>query len=232
MIIPPTDLTKKTPNADEDPAPLPVPTTEDPARFSRLCIDPDLTGDATLFAVCLQAFLSQIAELGPAERRVYSRNWWFRVGSMAKPNEPAWKVGYWVRSVIAEDLPRYEPEGFLAPVIDTRCEAPMVRREGPCGKPPTVHVEDRDPLTGAGRVARFCTRHKAHAEPLLARHSEWLRNGTPEPEPNKGGVLQRYFATDWESLYRWASSRMPADGAKPPTLPPPILKIIPGGSTQ
>lgn len=211
--------------------PLPTPATENTARYIQLCIDPDLDGDATLFAVCLQTFITQVNELGPAERRVYMRNWWWHVGRMAKPDKPAWQVRHWVKDVLTKDRPRYVPEGFGAPVILAQCEAPMQRRDGPCGKRPTVFVEDRDPLTGEGRWAHFCYRHRALAAPLQARRDEWFRNGMPEPAPNAGGVLNRYFKSDWTKLYQWACAQDPADGAKPPTMPPPMLKIVRGDAT-
>jgi hypothetical protein len=213
-------------DSDTADLPLPAPVADDANRYSRLCTDPDLNGDATLFAVCLQTFITQLRELGPTERRVYTRRWWWHVGCMARPGWEPRLVRFWVQRVITNDLPRYVPEDDGAAVDDMRCEAPMLRREGMCGKHPTIHVEDRDPLTGEGRSAHFCTRHKAHAEPLRARWNEWRRNGQPEPEPNAGGVLPRYFATDWPQLYKWACAREPADGAKPPTLPPPMLKIV------
>ena len=80
-----------------------------------------LDGDATLFAVCLQTFITQVNELGPAERRVYMRNWWWHVGRMAKPDKPAWQVRHWVKDVLTKDRPRYVPEGFGAPVILAQC---------------------------------------------------------------------------------------------------------------
>lgn len=61
---------------------------------------------------------------------------------------------------------------------------------------------------------------------------QWHENGEPLPPPNAGGILRRYFNSDWDALYTWAAPYLtPLEGAKPPTLPKPNLRLITGGDS-
>jgi len=109
----------------------------------------------------------------------------------------------------------------------------MIRREGLCGKSAIVRGCERDPLTGEATPYAFCSRHRNHADDWRIQQNlkQWNDNGRPSPAPNAGGILRRYFDTDWDALYEWAAPyTKPLHGAKPPTLPKPTLRVIQGGS--
>jgi hypothetical protein len=189
--------------------------------------DPDCTGDTLLLGLCM---LTLIEDRRTQGRRKFRSGWVGELEELARGDDLVcgWRApaqrGGWVRMVFRKDVPRYEVE--YGPVV---CEVPMVRRDGPCGKPTTQHVMDRDPVTGEGRWVGYCARHRTGERMALheARRQQWITNGTPHPPPNRGGVLARYFTASWAELYRWADpGAVPATSAKPATPPRPQLRLI------
>ncbi|XAL85132.1 hypothetical protein RSPPQCQH_CDS0081 [Mycolicibacterium phage phi1_186001] len=183
------------------------------------CNDPDLDRDATLFVVC--TIVLNYESKTSATGRLKRRNWLRTVTEMSG-GDP-----YFVRKVIRHDIPRYD-----CPLPEKGCTAPMIRREGLCGKQSVVRGVQRDPITGVATPYAFCSRHRNHADDWRIRQSnrEWEANGRPSPAPNAGGILRRYFTADWDHLYRWAAPYMtPLDGEKPPVVPRPTLRLIQGG---
>jgi len=74
------------------------------------------------------------------------------------------------------------------------------RDQSVCGAHATISVTEYDPVTGWERLRWFCSRHKERAREVEGQ----LRAAVPEPPPpipNRGGVLPRYFKTDWEAKY-------------------------------
>lgn len=186
-------------------------------RRRRMLNDPDLVADALLLALALDEVLASRKEAG---RRL--GNWVDDVAELAwGPGEHRRDL---VQRVIGNDVPRFEP------IRDTRalaCIAPMIRREGLCGKRGTWSTIDRDPETGEARWIGLCGRHRDLQAKFGSRRSAWLANGKPSPPPNVGGVLKRYFAADWDQVYRWAAPwRTPLDGAPEPTPPRPKLRLV------
>ncbi|MFV8317062.1 hypothetical protein [Mycobacterium sp. 23] len=188
-----------------------------------ICNDPDLDGDAKLFALLVVTLLYQRRAAGRKDLK--SRSMFQQIAKMCNKRDP----NFWIRRVIQKDIPSYEPPHRS----EQGCLAPMIQREGPCGKPAIAHGWDRDPLTGAATPYAFCSRHRNHADDWRIKQNikQWIDNGRPSPPPNSGGVLRRYFAADWDALYKWAAPYLtPLDGEKPPTLPKPNLSLIRGGS--
>ncbi len=191
--------------------------------------DPDLTRDALLFALTLDEVLAMQREAG--HRGVGPDNDWVgQIGELARgPLEQDERRRFWVKHVIADDVPRYEAalnDGHPA------CVAPMIRREGPCGKPGTTRLIDYDPATGERAWIGLCSRHRHLEESYQRRRQEWIANGTPTPPPNVGGVLMRYFKTDWDTVYRWADPYTRRSARKPEAVPPrPQLRLIHGTSS-
>lgn len=193
-------------------------------QMLEVCNDPDLDSDAKLFAVLVLTLLYQRKAAG--RRNLKSRATFQAVAQMCGHKNPH----AWIRRVIQKDIPRYEPP----PVADTGCLAPMIQREGPCGKPTIKSGWDRDPFTGAAIRYAFCSRHRNHADDWRIQQNirQWIENDRPSPPPNMGGVLRKYFNSDWDALYKWAAPYLtPLDGAKPPTLPKPALSLIRGGAS-
>lgn len=190
-------------------------------RQRRMVNDPDLTGDALLFALALSEVIVQRREQG---RRARLRYWVHDLEVLAKGEQPERLRGVWVRMVIADDVPRYEPrrDGGVLP-----CTAPMIRRDGPCGKHGTNVTVDRDPETGEAEWVGWCARHKARQRFYEQRRQDWFANGKPVPPPNRGGILRRYFTANWDELYRWAAPHLtPRETGKEPSMPRPQLRLV------
>lgn len=189
-------------------------------RMINACNDPDLDGDATLLVCCVATILY--------DRAISGRTGSLKRGSWLKSVcDMTGKDSWWIQRTIRNDIPRYKPE-----TPNGYCTAPMIRREGPCGKRAIIRGVDRDPLTGVGTPYGYCTRHRNHDDDwrISQNLKAWNENGRPEPAQNAGGVLRRYLSTDWDSLYRWAAPYMtPSVGVKPPTLPRPKLVVLNGG---
>lgn len=193
-------------------------------RRRKMLNDPDLTGDLLLFALALDEVILIRSEDG--RRRKRPGNWVADVAALAH-GDSHYHRRYWGRKVLADDLPRYEP-----PQIEYGhpCSAPMIRREGLCGKHGTTRLVDHDPHTGEGRWISLCSRHRPLEEQFRARQRDWIANGKPMPPANAGGVLKRYWDADWDYLYRWAApGRAPLEGGREATPPRPRLRLIQGG---
>ncbi|QAY70041.1 hypothetical protein [Xylanimonas protaetiae] len=176
--------------------------------------DPDLTGDLLLVALILVALLHD-----PARKRGVS---WRQIAERAGMD-----VNQRLRFIIARDVPRYEPPN------GNGCTAAMIRRDGPCGKRTHASGYTIDPLTGVRTPWGRCTRHYSIPDERAraATFQAWEANGRPEPPANAGGILPRYFDTDWMAVWAWAAPyRKPLPDGKPPTPPKPVLRLIRGGA--
>lgn len=69
-----------------------------------------------------------------------------------------------------------------------------------CGVRGTIKVTERDMVTGWETAHWFCRRHLERAREVRAQLA--ARGEPPEPIPNRGGLLPRYFAGDWAQVYR------------------------------
>lgn len=183
--------------------------------------DPDLTGDTLLLALALDEVIAIRLEQG--KQRI-GQKWVREVTVLAHGPDSLGLRQNWVKNTIADDVPRYEPEGGRGRAT---CAEPMIRREGPCGHSATVYFLDSDPETGASRWVGLCRRHRDQQRFYDERRAAWLANGKPTPPANIGGVLRRHFRLDWDSIYRWASpDRPPMDGGRAPTPRRPILRLV------
>jgi hypothetical protein len=68
-----------------------------------------------------------------------------------------------------------------------------------CGAHGTIEVTERDMVTGWETAHWFCSRHKDRAREVRAQLA--ARGEPPEPIPNAGGLLPRYFGGDWVKIY-------------------------------
>lgn len=106
--------------------------------------------------------------------------------------------------VIADDAPRYEPPE-LAKQWNRQCEAPMIRREGLCGKHASSAIRITDPGDGTWRMAAHCSRHEDWGHHMHLRERALQQaGGIPEPMPNTGGLLPCHFTGDWARNYETA----------------------------
>lgn len=181
--------------------------------------DPDLTGDVLLLALVMSHGIHSNAE---------------KTGKQLVKWSEIYQITGWedrdLRQVLSQDFPRYEVK-WTKPV----CAAPMIRRDGPCGKEPAYSLvfTDYDPETGEGRQVGFCSRHGALQHDVRAHQKQWRINGALVPPDNTGGILRRYFDGDLDSLYRWARpySKLTDGTGKPAEPPRPTLTLLKGGAT-
>ena len=191
-----------------------------------VCKDDDLSGDAKLFVLLAISLWSAPPADAPAIKRIGKppRHSLRELAERSGHHSGMW----WIQKVIRDDIPRYQH-----PVPDHRtCTAPMIRREGECGKNAISSGVLYDPITGEGTWYGFCSRHRNHRDDwtIQQQNKEWDLNGRPSPPPNKGGILRRYLKTDWDAYYKWAAPyATPLAGAKPATPPKPELRLVVGG---
>lgn len=127
--------------------------------------------------------------------------------------DPLWEI----RSIIRKDCPRFEPPDPNSAWHAVLCEAPMIRREGPCGQRASEAFRLTDPVTGHWRMAGGCSRHREWGRELHRLELERYRAGVlPEPIPNRGGLAPTHFRASWPDLYAWAD----------PNWTPPKVGIV------
>jgi hypothetical protein len=108
----------------------------------------------------------------------------------------------------------------------------MVRRDGVCGSGGSTVGPLYDPETGEAEYLRRCSRHRTETQSAVdAARRQWAANGKPRPEPNAGGVLPRYFNTNWDALWDWADPHRVHYGIQEPTPARPTLRLIQGGES-
>jgi hypothetical protein len=185
------------------------------AMVRRMLADPELTGNTLLLAIGI----AEAVTAPGAGRRV--------------PIQPiAERLGVkrdFIRYVIADDRPRYEPrrEGPLP------CRGQMIRREGLCGQNSTNRFWLwYPPDTGEREEIGACSRHRLEVQAITeASRQAWIAAGKPSPPGNTGGHLERYFGGDWDETYTWATPSW----KRPPTSTVrtdmrPVLRLIVGGA--
>lgn len=112
-----------------------------------------------------------------------------------------------LRWLIYDDVPKYRMDNHrLIPCCGT-----MQRPAGkPCTKKATYQTTIPHPFTGErswhGACSNSAHRVKFESERKAAWEA-WKANGEPEPKPNSGGILLRYFTSGIEPLYAWADER-------------------------
>lgn len=129
-------------------------------------------------------------------------NTWHRADKILGP-----EAGYLKRQrsavLVNEDRPRYEmPRGS-----GDRCQAPMIRREGECGKPGSTSTHRVDPVTGWRTLVWSCTRHDQWGR---EQHAMMMAAPKVEPIPNRGGLMPSFLVLKtgqegWARIYEEAS---------------------------
>ncbi len=179
--------------------------------MTKLIHDSDLSGDLLLLALGLVERATRVPSAGGGTLTAVANAVGFSQDRL--------------RSILARDIPHYE-----VPIASGYgCVHPMVRREGLCGKPGRLEEVVVNPRTGERQRVAYCSRHYQQVRRQLElERAEWFANGSPQPPPNAGGVLPRYFATDWDRVWRWASPWRYQQGLKaPPSSPPrPVLRLV------
>lgn len=126
--------------------------------------------------------------------------------------------------LVADDLPRYDIDRRTPAWHDQTCAAPMIRRSGLCGQEARDHSYSVDPETGWRTPIWYCRRHEA-----FGRQVDRGLVASPEPIPNRGGILPTYFRLadgpdGWVKNYRWAAHQ--ADPFRTTVWEPPSHGIV------
>lgn len=134
--------------------------------------------------------------------------------------------------VMSDDIRRYrswlDPRNSIHVVRP--CEAPMVRRDGLCGKPASGREDIYDLATGERYGVARCGRHIQWACELTRdNHRVWRaipEDKRPIPPANSGGVLRRHLPElDWPAYWL----RLDPGWVEPPEREPfvrPTLTVL------
>ncbi len=124
-------------------------------------------------------------------------------------------------TILSGDVPKYRMSEDRSKCIGT-----MLRPAGaPCTQKPTITTTIPNPLTGEREWFASCSRpiHRGDFdEQRKNAWQAWRDNGEPQPKPNSGGLLLRYFTSGIEALYAWADQEY-THGTKVPE--PPTQKL-------
>lgn len=144
----------------------------------------------------------------------------WRVHDLVAGDAPRYERGHWVDGPDECEGPRVRPYRPRRVSPESRCyvsdhhphlgecrfpeiyggeTAPPERDDRVCGAHATIRVKEYDMVTGWVTVHWFCTRHRERAAEVRAQLA--ARGEPPEPIPNTGGLLPRYFAGDWAKIY-------------------------------
>ena len=199
-------------------------------RIEAMIADEECVGDLMLLGVALARWVDyHLPALAKGERLT-----WERLGRLVV--KPSRSGSLEVKQILKRDIRRYDPiTDAGSHFFQSRCGAPMIRRQGPCGGPSTRQVLVSDPDTGRKSWLSGCTRHADWftAQRIKSREVEPARM----PFANAGGVLARHFPDiDWPDLYR----KLDPQWAPPPEgeyedddllIDRPKLRLILGGAS-
>lgn len=165
--------------------------------------DGDLPRDLKLFTLAA-IHLWETAEERRKIKRFGSESWAYRALRMCGYTGTKEELSPMLRNLIREDVPKYRVN-FR---VRIPCVGTMLRPAGaPCTKSVNMRSAIPNPLTGERTLTGACRnpRHEAQYEAARkAAWAAWRANGEPEPKPNSGGLLLRYFTSGIDALYEWA----------------------------
>jgi hypothetical protein len=194
-------------------------------RIAAMLEDPDCTDDLFSLGVALLDF----AVLKTSSDR-----------SWAHYAEQAWgpRSDYRVRGVLRGDVRRYDAIKDADQVGPARgCGAPMIRRQGPCGKSATIRTMLTDADTGRRQWLAACTRHRDwfDAQAIANRRAVGEIEDLAVPAANAGGVLARHLPEiDWQATWKKLDPNWtPPPEGEPETEPlRPKLRLILGEASD
>jgi hypothetical protein len=105
-----------------------------------------------------------------------------------------------VRCIVSEHHPHRGDCRYPVVHVHPDWQPPPEPDDRMCGAHATLRIEERSMVTGwVDTVHCFCSRHKGRAAEVRAMLA--ARGEPPEPIPNSGGTLPRYFPADWTAIY-------------------------------
>lgn len=196
------------------------------ARSVRMLEDPELGGELLLIGLVLAARL----EFGLAPATNMSE-----IGKFAFGQASRWNMQR-VRSALKDDIRRYQkPQASW----DDRCDAPMIRRDGPCGKMASSAYQGwlTDWSTGESTLHRACSRHQPWWQQEQRRNRAAKPDIVPMPNANHGGVLRKHLPEfGWSKLWQKLDPKWVEHPEAVP-WPKPTLSLVlgdgePGGGDR
>lgn len=162
------------------------------ARIVQMLQDPELGGDLLLVGLVLAARLD--FDLAPATNMA-------EIGALAFGKSKRWSTQQ-ARSVLKDDIRRYRrPQSSW----EDRCDATMIRRDGPCGKMASSAYQGwlTDWSTGESTLHRACSRHRDWWRKEQLRNRAAKPDIVPLPNANHGGVLRKHLPEfGWTKLWK------------------------------
>lgn len=138
------------------------------------------------------------------------------------------RVQRW-RGAMRDDIRRYDYRHDPAYQQYALCGAPMIRRDGPCGKSATIWSLVTDLDTGRRLQVGACSRHRSWYEAETGRAAQEhtarkaAHQGVPVPPANTGGILRRHLpGFDWPDLWR----RLDPNWVEAPEVEPFIPPVL------
>jgi hypothetical protein len=132
---------------------------------------------------------------------------WERAGNILGRYTAGGREKPHLADLIAKDRPRYEIDHAADIWQHRSCAAPMIRRDGECGKHATNHA-DRVDTHGWRWPIWYCSRHAEWGRKHEIAYRQALKTA-PQPIPNRGGLLPSYCTLKsgdegWINVYEWA----------------------------
>lgn len=190
-------------------------------RSVRMLEDPELGGELLLIGLVLAARLD--FGLAPATNMS-------EIGALAFREGARWSTQR-VRSVMKDDIRRYRrPDSSW----QDRCDAPMIRRDGPCGKAASSAYMGwlTDWTTGESTLHRACSRHNDWWRQEQRRNRAAKPDIIPLPHANYGGLLRRHLPEfDWPKLWKKLDPKWVEHPEVKP-WPKPTLSLVLGDGSE
>ncbi len=197
---------------------LPAASQRYAKRIRAMLDDPECVGDLLAIGVALADMIDLNA---PGDRN------WSTIGTRVYGPKGLWAT---LKQVLREDVRRYDvrhdPD---AGTWSSKCAAPMIRRQGPCGQRATRRTTVTDVDTGRQQWLAACSRHAEwFTATVTQRRQVAAEVETIDPPANAGGVLERHFPdVRWEFVYEWVSPGWIEPGER---VEAPKLVLIKGGA--
>jgi hypothetical protein len=187
------------------------------ARIVRLLEDPAVGGDLLLVAVALAAKYDFGVDYGGSLTGM---------AALIFPGQhtPVWRL----KEACRKDIRTYEPP---LPGRAT-CLAPMVRRDGVCGRNATCWGYLTDWSTGIQSYTGGCSRHAGWFHKVCHKNWAGRPDVVPLPPANAGGALRHHFPRiDWPTFWRRLDPRW-VEHPEAQAWPKPDLTLVLGDAAD
>lgn len=185
------------------------------SRSARMFDDPDLGGDLLLVGLGFARFL----DFGTPPGQKLS------TALVANAVYPSDRRRHWrVKHCIADDARTYRPPQRFEE--GRPCGAPMIRREGLCGKAATSWKLITDWATGEQSWVLACRRHVHWYDAVVQANRESKPEKVPLPAANHGGLLARHIPEfAWPQIWVWATDEQWVEHPEVEPWRPPTLTL-------